>query len=554
MENLTIFVRQSPSVNRPYHNSPGKPELLSLCMRLKVKVSKINPCKNGYKLCVPSSADADKIFLNNALSILTDAGFEPVMPDVLKKNRTVFIRNLDNSICEHSNEEILKEINDKNSSISAVEVFKFPKSQSMKLSLRTSQMATSIIDNGLYMFYLSIPKYDIKKDIYVRLINCYNCYAIHDHHTNECPQGNKTLCSKCSSAEHTHWNCPRKDNFKCINCSGPHHTLQLKCPLRRNMIRDIRRKIASNDPHAKVVTAPKTLKDSYAKVAALKQDVINPNTSAFMASAFIHLSLIKELQAPGCFHPTFLRLCSDHKLPHLNLSGFKPPPAHVIKQIVSNPKVQQFHSNPESDTSFYETSDEADQCPGSPIITPPNQSTTTVTASVGHMTAPALASVSPASATAISDASESTPAPFDCGDNSTSPINIPPNQSTTTGSATVRHMTASVLAPAATASSASESTTATTTTAAPLDCGDNSASCSPFISPSHRATIKAFMINGTSLGTLRLVKTAIKDRKVLVQLGNKTVADTERAIQLFRSLDKKDVESLSVIEFRKKFG
>ena len=383
MENsIRVFVRQTNGGGNP----PGKPELLSLCNKLNIKIYKINPCKNGFKIHLPCSEEADKMFLPKPLSVMTDAGFDPALPDILKSKRTVYVGNLDSSIFEHSCAEIVKEINEQNSNISAVEVFKFSTSFSLKICLRSSQMATNILDRGFYLFSLSIPGHNIKKDVYIRLTNCYNCFAMNDHPTNECPHGNKTICSKCSSTNHKHDKCTIDTNFTCVNCSGPHHTLAMKCPIRKKLQHDIRRKMASTDSYAKVVTAPKAMNKSTIGVSTFDPD------RSFIASSLIHLSLISELGTAGSFASTFKKLCIENNLPHLNLSEFKAPPAHVIRQLVSSPREQQYYSNPGPETSFYETSD--DKTISSPIRMSPMKSIAKLTATT-QPPAPPTAPASP---------------------------------------------------------------------------------------------------------------------------------------------------------------
>ena len=485
MEDITVFVRQASD------NPAGKPELLSLFNKLKIKIHKIVPCKNGYKIKLPGSEEADKMFLSKPLSVLTDAGFDPALPDILKSKRTVFVRNLDSSIFDHSCADIVKEINVQNSNISAVEVFKFPTSFSLKICLRTSQMASNILDRGFYLFSLSIPGYNIKKDVYVRLVNCYNCFAINEHDTNECPLGHKTICSKCSSTSHKHDKCTITSNFKCVNCSGPHHTLQMKCPIRKKLQHELRRKMASTDSYARVVSAPPAMYNKN----TIGVSTYDPDRS-FIASTLVHLALISELGTAGSFASSFNKLCIENKLPPLNLSEFKAPPAHVIRQLVSSPHDKQHYSNPGPEASFYETSD--DQTISSPIIMSPMKPIAKPTATTAT-TQPLALPTAPAFAPTTSAHPAPAPAP-------------PPDRPTTPLTHLNRTSTPS--------------------------------SCHP--------PIQAFKIHGTTLGTLRQMKTALQQHKVLVQLGKNNITNIDKALQLLSPIDKKDISSISLTEMNKK--
>ena len=169
------------------------------------------------------------------------------------------------------------------------------------------------------------------------------------------------------------------------DCSGPHHTLAMKCPIRKKLQHDIRRKMASTDSYAKVVTAPQAMNKSTIGVSTFDPD------RSFIASSLIHLSLISELGTAGSFASTFKKLCIENNLPHLNLSEFKAPPAHVIRQLVSSPREQQYYSNPGPETSFYETSD--DKTISSPIRMSPMKSIAKLTATT-QPPAPATAPTS----------------------------------------------------------------------------------------------------------------------------------------------------------------
>ena len=100
--------------------------------------------------------DADKIFSKNTTEELKTLKCTPKLPRELKAKRSIIIKSCDKSIVEKSNEEIKTEIEKKNS-FNVVEVFKFPNSNSIKVTLESQTKIRAVCQGGLYMFNFFIP-------------------------------------------------------------------------------------------------------------------------------------------------------------------------------------------------------------------------------------------------------------------------------------------------------------------------------------------------------------------------------------------------------------
>ena len=83
----------------------------------------------------------------------------------------------------------------------------------------------------------------MKKDIYVKINTCFNCYEIGGHVTKDCQNPSCTKCSKCSQL-HSHIDCKSSpEEFKCLNCKQNHHTLSMSCPIRKKFLSNRRKEI-----------------------------------------------------------------------------------------------------------------------------------------------------------------------------------------------------------------------------------------------------------------------------------------------------------------------
>ena len=80
---------------------------------------------------------------------------------------------------------------------------------------------------------------------------------MNSHFTNQCTKAkNYKICCKCTATDHI-WRDCRATSKKCINCGGERRTLASKCPIRKDIIKNMR--TASNRPESQ---------QSYSQIAA----------------------------------------------------------------------------------------------------------------------------------------------------------------------------------------------------------------------------------------------------------------------------------------------
>ncbi|MPC66793.1 hypothetical protein E2C01_060946 [Portunus trituberculatus] len=202
------------------HPDP-KLKLLRILFEHLIYATKIIPTPDSYMTLTP----------------LKEGGLDPIMPPELRAKRIIILFNVDNFILSHPEAEIKEEmLNNNNWLIGSIEsVFKIPKTKIIKICLKETAMAKMATDRGMLAFHMSISSHNIKIQDFIPIFTCMRCYSLEDHTTNNCPFPNDhTVCSECSSSEHTWKNC-NSDKKKCLNCSGAHRTLANKCPKRKEI-------------------------------------------------------------------------------------------------------------------------------------------------------------------------------------------------------------------------------------------------------------------------------------------------------------------------------
>ncbi len=111
---------------------------------------------------------------------------------------------MDDVIYERSLDDVGEEITKINSWIrdELESVFKFPKSNTIKLTFTQTQLAKKCTEVGLKAFNIIIPSHEIKLETYIPIKCCMKCYAL-DHFTSECRNSSDfKICSECSNDGH----------------------------------------------------------------------------------------------------------------------------------------------------------------------------------------------------------------------------------------------------------------------------------------------------------------------------------------------------------------
>lgn len=287
------------------------------------------------------SDDVDKIFSDNCIQKLQEIGCKPVLPPELQARRAAILRYCDDMIYERSEDEIKEEIELKNTGIKVSDIFKFPKSKSIKITFGSAGMQSRICKNGLLLFHLSHPPYNIFPEIFIEIQVCYKCYEMNSHETGDCHRGdNFTVCSLCGCNSHTYKNC-KSDIKKCLHCQGHHSSMALSCPVRKKLVKELR---ASPSATAKVTkTVPSFADVAVGKqydlqthIACRAQQFINKKTIDNTITSIVIASLKNET-VPGVFEQTLNSLLLTNNISTFKMGSISPPKLiHLIANTPSN--------------------------------------------------------------------------------------------------------------------------------------------------------------------------------------------------------------------------
>ena len=219
--------------------------LTHLNSQLQISVVGITKTPKGYNVKIDSLSHVDKILSNpNSLKSLNLA---PLIPPDIQANRTVLVRGVDDALGKINPAALKTEFTIRNSDFNIVEVIPIPnRTRLFKIVCGDSVTAEKIDKEGLYAFNWKISPHQTEREKYINIQTCYRCYAIEAHHTAQCPT-NLSYCSLCAKTGHIHTKCPTPNQTCCITClrtgnaeqAKGHMTLQLKCPLRKQMRKQI---------------------------------------------------------------------------------------------------------------------------------------------------------------------------------------------------------------------------------------------------------------------------------------------------------------------------
>ena len=105
----------------------------------------------------------------------------------------------------------------------------------LKLQLGTIADVTKLLDTGIKVFWLNIPKEYVHKEDSIAIIQCFKCF-LYGHYTNKCLTPD-ALCSICAG-RHNYRKC-KSTHKKCALCKGPHQATSRDCPERKKYIKSL---------------------------------------------------------------------------------------------------------------------------------------------------------------------------------------------------------------------------------------------------------------------------------------------------------------------------
>lgn len=178
--------------------------LLQTLSESNIYATRIITTSDGYVVLTKTDEDLHKILAQEVISEFKQHDFNPITPPEFKAKGSVILQRLDDYIYNNTVEDITTELADQNEWIGEEdieEVYKSPRSNTLKITFQQINTAKKALTNGVLMFAMSVPPNQIKQEIYI--ITCMKCYQIEDHYTS---QGNKPrdhkICSECGETGH----------------------------------------------------------------------------------------------------------------------------------------------------------------------------------------------------------------------------------------------------------------------------------------------------------------------------------------------------------------
>lgn len=340
-------------IKQPRKTPDSKRKLLEILAGHNVFTVDIKDTRDGFIVLPTRDAETDAIFQDDCTKALQLQEFIPVLPPKLKADRTILLFRLDSHIHDNSEEDITDEIyrNNPFTSETIDSTFKFPNARIVKITFLSSAIATKAKEQGLLLFNMKVPEYNIKKEEYTEITTCMKCYKLDQHYTIKCPEdSNFKVCSECGSKEHT-WRDCSGEKKKCLNCNGQHSTLSYQCPKRKEIV---------NGKRTALQNPPQTL--SYA--AAAQQPTL-PNLNISMPAnrmdqiltCVIHAHIANAIN-PGSYQKELNDMLKENniaevKVPHVPDSDKLFPTttlSRIFPNITTTPE-SPMHTNASLETS-----------------------------------------------------------------------------------------------------------------------------------------------------------------------------------------------------------
>lgn len=342
-------------------------------MASKVKIFRLDAAHDGVVVQTTSDSDADAIFQTDVLSALEEAGFKAVMPPELRSQRSVICHGLDELAYDNTEAEIKNELEENNPWLKIQEVFKFTSSRTIKITCTSSALAQRALEQGVLMFYLSIPPSQMRIETYIHLTVCDRCHKIESHHTRQCPQPPEyKACSECATIGHNYRECTSKTK-KCINCGQGHSCRVMKCSERKKALKE-KQEIQRKAMDARTNT-------TYAGAAKQTPPTPVQNHSSVISTPIElppYLCLVKatmaEAAVPGTFQDMLSKGLSMNGLPDVKL-----PPDYseeIIRYLIQQNETTKEPQPQPSEDPVAETQPEGTSPPSTEPPTPPTHSDT----------------------------------------------------------------------------------------------------------------------------------------------------------------------------------
>ena len=263
-------------------------------------------------IVIAGVTDLDMLFVPGHLETLKSKGFEPVPPPELNALKTVVVRDVDPFVTGLSEDILRNCLEQQHKGIS--KVIKIPNNPRMlKLTFQTSYGAEQCIKNGILLGQQRIDPKSCEMERYFNIRQCMKCYSF-AHVTKSCSHSDEFLvCSECAEFGHRFKDC-RADFKKCILCEGDHRAVAMRCPVRKEKIKELEKKKKEKEQDARD-------KDSVEKVMFKLHDVFQklPNNFATVITTALILAKMEDVEKPGSFQSVFDQVMVENSLPRVKI-------------------------------------------------------------------------------------------------------------------------------------------------------------------------------------------------------------------------------------------
>ncbi len=322
-----------------------KKKLLEILCSNQIHVTKVFTTPDGFALLLLNDEHADSIFTMKIKEILEKNDFIPVLPPELKVKKSVIVTKLDDLIYERNESEIKDELSRSNSWIGEEvdNVFKFPNSPTIKITFTQSNFAKKCTEQGLLLFNLSVPQFDIKLETFIPIKCCMKCYELETHATKECPKPKEfKICSNCSTEGHLWFEC--KEIIKCcLNCGEDHSTLAMKCTKRKAIIKE-KRKAEAERSKVTYLGAAKTLTQTHHMTNSYQHHItpLITREEALKINICVSHAHYKNMESPGSYAEELNKILTLNNLPNIVVpaTNTHSKPTHPTTQTINAPETK----------------------------------------------------------------------------------------------------------------------------------------------------------------------------------------------------------------------
>ena len=328
---------------------------------LGVYVKKVHDGK-GVFYAIANEDQLEKILSDESKAAFHRAGFEIVPPLEFNSLKTVIAKNVDYMLDSYSDEEVIDSIERHNDWAQVEHIYRIPAaSKLLKIRFKTQQMAQNALDKGLIILQQSIPKWNLEKEIFIKLTPCRNCFR-YDHKSAECTVEKKDRCTFCAG-NHRQFDCNAEAPC-CINCGGAHRTLAATCKVRKDLIKkrseDVRSRAKTNkqwSSYASATSATPNLSTGMTNpnLPGLTKDETKDMMTTIM-SAIVYSHYVESL-TPGTFQQNMKEM--------FRLNGLKPVnfPTPPMNDVVIQACKDAFGTNKQTTDNDRQTNEQDIQTP-----------------------------------------------------------------------------------------------------------------------------------------------------------------------------------------------